>query len=40
MATGPRPVDPLRGFRFRLQIDGITKAGFRCVGARCSERCL
>jgi len=29
MATGSRPPDPLRGFRFRVQIDGITKAGFR-----------
>jgi phage tail-like protein len=31
MAVGARPADPLRGFRFRLQIDGITKAGFREV---------
>jgi phage tail-like protein len=29
MAIGARPVDPLRGFRFKVQIDGITKAGFR-----------
>lgn len=31
MAIGSRPPDPLRGFRFRVQIDGITKAGFREV---------
>ena len=31
MATGSRPPDPLRGFKFRVQIDGITKAGFREV---------
>ena len=31
MPTGSRPPDPLRGFRFRVQIDGITKAGFREV---------
>ena len=31
MPTGKRPDDPLRGFRFRVQIDGITKAGFREV---------
>jgi phage tail-like protein len=31
MAIGSRAPDPLRGFRFRVQIDGITKAGFREV---------
>jgi phage tail-like protein len=31
MATGQRAKDPYRGFRFRVQIDGITKAGFREV---------
>jgi len=31
MATGSRPDDPLRGFKFRVQIDGIQKAGFREV---------
>jgi phage tail-like protein len=29
MAVGQRPTDPYRGFKFRLQIDGISKAGFR-----------
>ena len=29
MAVGQRPTDPFRGFRFKVQIDGITKAGFR-----------
>jgi phage tail-like protein len=29
MAIGSRAPDPLRGFKFRVQIDGITKAGFR-----------
>jgi len=29
MAVGQRPMDPYRGFRFKVQIDGITKAGFR-----------
>lgn len=32
MATGDRK-DPYRGFNFRLEIDGITRAGFReCSG--------
>lgn len=31
MATGQRNMDPLRGFKFRIQIDGISKAGFREV---------
>jgi phage tail-like protein len=31
MATGQRAKDPFRGFRFRVQIGGITKAGFREV---------
>ena len=31
MAVGQRPTDPYRGFRFKVQIDGITKAGFREV---------
>ena len=31
MAVGQRPPDPLRGFKFKVQIDGITKAGFREV---------
>jgi phage tail-like protein len=31
MAVGQRPTDPFRGFRFKVQIDGITKAGFREV---------
>jgi len=31
MAVGSRPTDPYRGFRFKVQIDGITKAGFREV---------
>ncbi len=31
MATGQRAPDPFRGFRFRVQIDGIRKAGFREV---------
>ena len=31
MAVGQRPMDPYRGFRFKVQIDGITKAGFREV---------
>ena len=31
MATGQRNPDPLRGFKFRVQIDGINKAGFREV---------
>lgn len=31
MATGARATDPYRGFKFRVQIDGITKAGFREV---------
>jgi phage tail-like protein len=31
MATGARPKDPFRGFKFRVQIDGINKAGFREV---------
>lgn len=31
MATGQRAKDPFRGFKFRVQIDGITKAGFREV---------
>jgi len=31
MATGQRAKDPFRGYRFRVQIDGITKAGFREV---------
>jgi phage tail-like protein len=31
MATGQRAADPLRGFKFKVQIDGITKAGFREV---------
>lgn len=29
MATGARPKDPFRGFKFKVQIDGITRAGFR-----------
>jgi hypothetical protein len=31
IATGQRPPDPLRGFKFRVQIDGIQKMGFREV---------
>jgi phage tail-like protein len=31
MATGDRAVDPHRVFKFKVQIDGITKAGFREV---------
>jgi phage tail-like protein len=31
MAVGQRPTDPYRGFKFKVQIDGITKAGFREV---------
>ncbi len=31
MATGQRNMDPFRGFKFRVQIDGISKAGFREV---------
>ena len=31
MAVGQRPQDPYRGFKFKVQIDGITKAGFREV---------
>jgi len=31
MATGQRNKDPFRGFKFRIQIDGISKAGFREV---------
>lgn len=31
MAIGSRAVDPMRGYRFKVQIDGITKAGFREV---------
>jgi phage tail-like protein len=31
MATGQRAKDPFRGFKFRIQIDGINKAGFREV---------
>ena len=31
MATGQRNKDPFRGFKFRIQIDGINKAGFREV---------
>ena len=33
MATGNRVPDPFRGFRFKVVIDGIGKAGFReCSG--------
>lgn len=31
MATGERPKDVFRTFKFRVKIDGITKAGFREV---------
>src|SRR3954469_6638280 len=31
MATGQRPKDPFRGFKFRVQIEGINKMGFREV---------
>lgn len=31
MATGQRAQDPYRGFRFRVQIEGIRLAGFREV---------
>jgi phage tail-like protein len=31
MAVGQRPTDPYRGFKFKVQIGGITKAGFREV---------
>jgi phage tail-like protein len=31
MATGSRLKDPYRGFRFRVQIGGINRAGFREV---------
>jgi phage tail-like protein len=31
MAVGQRPPDPYRGFKFKVQIGGITKAGFREV---------
>ena len=31
MPVGDRPKDPFRGFRFRVQIDGIARAGFREV---------
>jgi phage tail-like protein len=32
-ATERKPQDPYRGFNFRLEIDGITRAGFReCSG--------
>lgn len=31
MATGQRNKDPFRGFKFRVQIEGISKAGFREV---------
>jgi phage tail-like protein len=31
MAVSQRQTDPYRGFRFKVQIDGITKAGFREV---------
>jgi phage tail-like protein len=30
-ASGDRPKDPFRGFRFKVVIDGIQKAGFREV---------
>lgn len=37
MATGDRK-DPYRGYNFRLEIDGITKAGFReCSGLDAAE---
>lgn len=29
MATGSAPKDPFRGFRFKVEIGGITRAGFR-----------
>jgi phage tail-like protein len=31
MATGSRAADPLRGFKFKVQIEGIARAGFREV---------
>src|SRR5215831_13110077 len=31
MPVGDRPKDPFRGFKFRVQIDGISRAGFREV---------
>lgn len=31
MATGERAKDPFRGFKFRVQIEGISKFGFREV---------
>jgi phage tail-like protein len=31
MAVSQRAPDPYRGFKFKVQIDGITKAGFREV---------
>jgi len=31
MAVGQRPPDPYRGFKFKVQIGGITKADFREV---------
>lgn len=31
MATGQRAKDPFRTFKYRIQIDGINKAGFREV---------
>ena len=31
MPTGQRAADPLRSFKFKVQIDGITRAGFREV---------
>lgn len=33
MANPPQRVDPYRGFRFRVEIDGVTQAGFtECSG--------
>jgi len=31
MAVGQRPPDPLRGFKFKVQIDGLQNMGFREV---------
>lgn len=38
MSTGDRPKDPFRGFKFRVEIEGITKFGFREVsGLDCAN---
>lgn len=38
MATGDQPKDVFRGYRFKVVIDGITRAGFReCTGLDASN---